>query len=59
MRRLVPRAFAASLVLLATASAAARAEGPVVEIDGRKVGAGVPGPLTKRLTADFHSLVRR
>jgi len=32
---------------------------PVVEIDGRKVGAGVPGPVTKRLTADFHALVRR
>ena len=32
---------------------------PVVEIDGRKVGAGVPGPITKRLTADFLALVRR
>ena len=32
---------------------------PVVEIDGRKVGAGVPGPITKRLTDDFHALVRR
>ena len=32
---------------------------PVVEIDGRKVGAGVPGPVTRRLTADFHALVRR
>jgi len=32
---------------------------PVVEIDGRKVGAGVPGPVTKRLTTDFHALVRR
>ena len=32
---------------------------PVVEIDGRKVGAAVPGPITKRLTADFHALVRR
>jgi branched-chain amino acid aminotransferase len=31
---------------------------PVVEIDGRKIGAGVPGPVTKRLTADFHALVR-
>jgi branched-chain amino acid aminotransferase len=32
---------------------------PVVEIDGRKVGAGVPGPITARLTHDFHALVRR
>jgi branched-subunit amino acid aminotransferase/4-amino-4-deoxychorismate lyase len=32
---------------------------PVVEIDGRRIGAGVPGPVTKRLTADFHALVRR
>jgi branched-chain amino acid aminotransferase len=32
---------------------------PVVEIDGRKVGAGVPGPVTKRLTTDFHALVRQ
>jgi branched-chain amino acid aminotransferase len=32
---------------------------PVVDIDGRKIGSGVPGPVTKRLTADFHALVRR
>ncbi len=32
---------------------------PVVEIDGRTIGAGVPGPVTKRLTADFHALVHR
>jgi branched-chain amino acid aminotransferase len=32
---------------------------PVVEIDGRKIGAGVPGPITARLTRDFHSLVRQ
>ena len=32
---------------------------PVVEIDGRKIGSGLPGPVTKRLTADFHALVRR
>ena len=32
---------------------------PVVEIDGRKIGAGVPGPVTGRLTGDFHALVRR
>ena len=31
---------------------------PVVEIDGRKIGDGVPGPVTKRLAADFHALVR-
>jgi branched-chain amino acid aminotransferase len=31
---------------------------PVVEIDGRKVGDGVPGAMTKRLTAAFHTLVR-
>jgi branched-subunit amino acid aminotransferase/4-amino-4-deoxychorismate lyase len=31
----------------------------VVEIDGRKVGTGVPGPVTKRLTDAFHALVRR
>jgi branched-chain amino acid aminotransferase len=32
---------------------------PVVEIDGRPIGAGSPGPVTARLTADFHALVRR
>ncbi|MFM7185710.1 MAG: branched-chain-amino-acid transaminase [Planctomycetota bacterium] len=32
---------------------------PVVEIDGRTVGSGAPGPVTKRLTDDFHALVRR
>ena len=31
---------------------------PVVEIDGRRIGAGVPGPVTTRLTRDFHALVR-
>ena len=31
---------------------------PVVEIDGRKIGTGVPGPVTKRLASDFHRLVR-
>ena len=39
MRRLVLRLFAASLVLLATSPAAARAEGPVVEIDGASTAA--------------------
>ena len=32
---------------------------PVVEIDGRRIGAGIPGPVTGRLTRDFHALVRR
>jgi len=32
---------------------------PVVEIDGRKVGPGTPGPVTSRLKNDFHALVRR
>jgi len=31
---------------------------PVVEIDGRRIGAGTPGPITARLTRDFHALVR-
>jgi len=31
---------------------------PVVEIDGRKVGTGLPGPITTRLIADFNRLVR-
>ena len=31
---------------------------PVVEIDGRRIGSGVPGPVTKRLTDNFHTLVR-
>ncbi len=32
---------------------------PVVEIDGRTIGSGTPGPVTSRLTADFHRLVRQ
>jgi len=32
---------------------------PVVEIDGRTIGGGVPGPVTRRLTTDFHALVRQ
>jgi len=32
---------------------------PVVEIDGRRIGSGMPGPITKQLTADFHALVRQ
>ena len=31
---------------------------PVVDIDGRTIVAGVPGPVTARLTRDFHALVR-
>jgi len=31
---------------------------PVVDIDGRTIGAGVPGPVTQRLTTAFHALVR-
>ena len=31
---------------------------PVVDIDGRSIGGGTPGPVTARLTADFHKLVR-
>jgi len=31
---------------------------PVVKIDGRVVGAGRPGPITKRLTADYHALTK-
>lgn len=31
---------------------------PVVDIDGRRIGAGAPGPITAKLTAAFHALVR-
>ena len=31
---------------------------PVVDIDGRTIGPGTPGPITKRLTTAFHTLVR-
>jgi branched-chain amino acid aminotransferase len=31
---------------------------PVVELDGRKIGTGTPGPITLRLQAAFHALVR-
>jgi branched-chain amino acid aminotransferase len=31
---------------------------PVVEIDGRPIGDGVPGPITARLIDAFHALVR-
>jgi branched-chain amino acid aminotransferase len=32
---------------------------PVVEIDGRTIGSGRPGPITRQLTTDFHALVRQ
>ena len=32
---------------------------PVVDIDGRTIGNGVPGPVTSRLKDDFHVLVRQ
>lgn len=31
---------------------------PVVDIDGRRIGDGAPGPLTRRLLDAFHALVR-
>ncbi len=31
---------------------------PVVKIDGRSIGSGKPGPITKQLIAAFHKLVR-
>jgi branched-chain amino acid aminotransferase len=31
---------------------------PVVEIDGRRIGTGVPGPVTAKLIDAFHKLVR-
>jgi branched-chain amino acid aminotransferase len=32
---------------------------PVVDIDGRTIGSGTPGPVTKQLTTAFHALVRK
>jgi branched-chain amino acid aminotransferase len=32
---------------------------PVVDIDGRTIGSGTPGPVTQRLTTAFHALVRK
>ncbi len=32
--------------------------GPVVEVDRRKIGAGVPGPMTKSIIARFHEYAR-
>jgi branched-chain amino acid aminotransferase len=31
---------------------------PVVKIDGRVIGAGKPGPVTKRLVSDYHALTK-
>jgi branched-chain amino acid aminotransferase len=31
---------------------------PVVECDGRLIGSGKPGPITKNLRERFHALVR-
>jgi branched-chain amino acid aminotransferase len=31
---------------------------PVREVDNRRIGAGVPGPITRALQERFHSLVR-
>jgi branched-chain amino acid aminotransferase len=31
---------------------------PVVDVDGRTIGTGTPGPITARLIHDFHTLVR-
>ena len=33
--------------------------GPVVEVDRREIGAGVPGPLTKKLVDQFHEYAHR
>ena len=32
---------------------------PVVKVDGRLIGDGKPGPVTRRLMEDFRELVRR
>ena len=32
---------------------------PVVKIDGRQIGAGKPGPMTKKLQQEFHALTQR
>jgi branched-chain amino acid aminotransferase len=35
------------------------AQTPVVEIDGRSIGAGAPGPMTRRIRALYKDLVAR
>jgi len=32
---------------------------PVVKVDGRPIGTGRPGPITRRLTESFHELTRK
>jgi branched-chain amino acid aminotransferase len=31
---------------------------PVVKIDGRVIGTGKPGPVTKKLVAQYHALTK-
>jgi branched-chain amino acid aminotransferase len=31
---------------------------PVVKIDGRLIGTGKPGPITRKLVADYHALTK-
>jgi branched-chain amino acid aminotransferase len=31
---------------------------PVVKIDGRVIGTGKPGPVTRRLEEDYHALTK-
>ena len=31
---------------------------PVVKIDGRAIGNGKPGPITKKLVAQYHALTK-
>jgi branched-chain amino acid aminotransferase len=32
---------------------------PIVEVDGRKIGSGVPGPVTRQLMAAFRAVTER
>jgi D-alanine transaminase len=49
-------AFAAREAFLSSATTVLL---PVVEIDGRRIGEGVPGPLARALRARFHALAAR
>ena len=31
---------------------------PVIKIDGRVIGTGKPGPLTRKLVTEYHSLTK-
>ena len=31
---------------------------PIVKIDGRVIGTGKPGPITKKLVREYHSLTK-